>query len=259
MSAPLGAGIKLEKLCKIFEDGTEALKSINLSVKPGTFCVFLGPSGSGKSTLLRCINGLETPTSGKVFFNDTQIAATTLHQLRRQIGTIHQHFGLVNRDSVANNVLAGSLPDISTLRALLGWFPKHVQLRAAALLEAAGLEPVHLNRRVSDLSGGQQQRVGIARAFMLSPKLILADEPIASLDPKISHDILKLISRQAEAVGATVLCSLHQIELAKAFAHRIVGLDRGTVVFDGLPSELTPDVIKQIYGSSPHGGLEAAA
>jgi phosphonate transport system ATP-binding protein len=259
MNPQTGAAIRLQDLSKVFDDGTQALKAISFNIEPGTFCVLLGPSGSGKSTLLRCINGLETPSSGLVLFNDEHVHAKSLGRLRKQMGTIHQHFGLVGRDSVANNVLAGTLPEIPVLKALLGWFPKRFQARAAVLLQEAGLQPIHLHRRVSDLSGGQQQRVGIARAFMLSPRLILADEPVASLDPKISADILALIARQARLVGATVLCSLHQIDLAKSVADRIIGLKCGAVVFDGPPHTLTSDVIERLYGSTtPDAPVEAA-
>ena len=244
-----GARVTFDNLSKAFPDGTQALSSVSLHIEAGTFCVLLGPSGSGKSTLLRCINGLETPSDGHIYINDVEVLPTTLNGLRRRIGTVHQHFGLVNRDTVANNVLAGALPEISTWRAMLGWFPRKLQERVASLLQSAGLEPSQLNRRVSELSGGQQQRVGIARAFMLSPPLILADEPIASLDPKLSHEILSLIARQAATVRATVLCSLHQVDLAKAFADRIIALDQGRVVFDGAPQDLTEEKVAQIYGS----------
>jgi phosphonate transport system ATP-binding protein len=246
----MGACVTFDNLSTVFPDGPQALSSISLRVEAGTFCVLLGPSGSGKSTLLRCINGLETPSGGRIHINDVEVRPHTLKDLRRRIGTIHQHFGLVSRDTVANNVLAGVLPEISTWRALVGWFPAKFQDRVASLLQSAGLEPSQLNRRASDLSGGQQQRVGIARAFMLSPPLILADEPIASLDPKLSHEILSLIAQQAASVGATVLCSLHQIDLAKAFADRIVALNHGRVVFDGAPKDLTEAKVTQIYGAT---------
>ena len=249
----------IEGLSKRFEDGIVALNDITLTIEPGSFCVFLGPSGSGKSTLLRCMNGLEKPSRGKISVNGIELTSKTLHALRREIGSIHQHFGLVQRDTVANNVLAGNLADLSIWRSVLGWFPRSAQKRAIALLDAVGLEPIHLNRRVSELSGGQQQRVGIARAFMLVPHLVLADEPIASLDPQISHDILTLIADQGATVGATVLCSLHQIDLAKAFAHRIIGLSRGVVVFDGPPSDLNGAAIDRIYGVRQIATQEVAA
>jgi phosphonate transport system ATP-binding protein len=254
-----GASVVIEALFKRFEDGTVALNNINLAIEPGCFCVFLGPSGSGKSTLLRCMNGLEKPSRGRISVNGIDLTQRTLRALRREMGSIHQHFGLVQRDTVANNVLAGSLANLSNWRSVLGWFPRSSQQRASALLNAVGLEPVHLNRRVSELSGGQQQRVGIARAFMIKPHLVLADEPIASLDPQISHDILTLIADQAAATGATVLCSLHQIDLAKTFAHRIIGLSRGDVVFDGPPSDLTGAAIDRIYGVRQIVTQEAAA
>jgi phosphonate transport system ATP-binding protein len=248
MNKAAGASIRLEKVSKRFTDGTVALSDLSLQVPAGTFCVLLGPSGSGKSTLLRCLNGLETPSQGSVYVDETLVNRNSIKQLRKKIGSIHQQFGLVQRDHVANNVLAGALSTLPTWQATLGYFPRALQARAAEMLEQVGLDPVHLHRRAGELSGGQQQRVGIARAFMLVPKLILADEPIASLDPKTSYDILALIREQAQNLGATVLCSLHQVDLARVFADRIIGLKAGTVVFDGAPSDLTADMVDALYG-----------
>ena len=160
---------------------------------------------------------------------------------------VHQSFGLVSRGSVAQNVIAGALPAVSTLQALAGVFPACYRRRACALIAEVGLEEHHLARRVSTLSGGQQQRVGIARAFMLDPDIVLADEPVASLDPHLGADILELIARQAKARNATVLCSLHQLDLAVRFADRIVALNSGRIAFDGQPSALNASFVQAIY------------
>jgi phosphonate transport system ATP-binding protein len=246
---------------KRYPDGTVALDQVSFEVPEGQFCVILGPSGAGKSTLLRCVNGLATPSGGRVIVNGTEVAARSLLRLRPTIGMIHQSFNLVARSSVAVNVIAGALPRVSTLRALAGVYPRHLQQKACALVGDVGLSERHLKRRVSELSGGQQQRVGIARAFMLDPAFILADEPVASLDPQTSVDILDLLAREARARGATVLCSLHQIELARAFADRIIAMRAGRVVFDGAPAELLPEVVGDLYGAEPAlaGRLECAA
>jgi phosphonate transport system ATP-binding protein len=165
---------------------------------------------------------------------------------------IHQSFSLVSRATVARNVIAGALPAISTMSALFGVFPDAYRQKACALIASVGLGQEHLARRVSTLSGGQQQRVGIARAFMLDPGIVLADEPVASLDPAIGADILDLIARQARASNATVLCSLHQIDLALQFADRIVALSGGRISFDGPPSQLDSNCVKAIYnGKEP--------
>lgn len=259
MTGTPGHALALQNVSKTFRDGTVALAGVNLQVAQGSFCVILGPSGSGKSTLLRCVNGLERPTIGRVLVGGEVVEPRSLRRLRGKIGTIHQHFGLVARDTVANNVIVGALPQVATLQALFGIFPERHKRRVCELLEAVGLEPRHLTRRVADLSGGQQQRVGIARAFMLEPGLILADEPIASLDPKISSDILTLIRDQARQRGASVVCSLHQLDLACAFADRIVALKGGRIVFDGPPGDMKAAIVADIYAGGPFVAPELAA
>ncbi len=229
-------------------DGTRALDGVSLRVPAGQFCVVLGASGAGKSTLLRTANGLVRPTGGTVRVDGVPVAPGSLARIRPRIGMIHQQFNLVLRSTVAENVLAGALPALPAWRALAGLFTEAQRRRACALIESVGLQEPHLLRRVSELSGGQQQRVGIARAFMLDPPLVLADEPVASLDPQTSHDVLSLLRREARERGATVLCSLHQIELACAFADRIVALRQGRVVFDGTPAAFDPKVFDAVYG-----------
>lgn len=239
--------IKFNALSKAWPDGTKALKDITLEVPRGQFCVILGPSGAGKSTLLRAVNGLMKPCTGNVAIDGVTLSSNTERHLRKRVAMIHQHFNLTGRMSVSANVLAGLLPVVPTLRALLGWFSPAHRARACALLERVGLAPLHLHRRAQELSGGQQQRVGIARAFMLDPEVVLADEPVASLDPKISRDILALIHDAARERNTTVLCSLHQIDLAREYADRIVGMRDGQVVFDGTPEELTDARVEALY------------
>jgi phosphonate transport system ATP-binding protein len=248
--------LRFESVAMRHADGTRALGGVSLEVPAGQFCVVLGASGAGKSTLLRTVNGLVASTQGTVRVEGVRIAPASFSRIRPRIGMIHQQFNLVLRSTVAENVLAGALPATPTWRALLGLFPDAARRKACELIEAVGLGEEHLLRRVSELSGGQQQRVGIARAFMLDPLLVLADEPVASLDPQTSHDVLSLLRRQARERGTTVLCSLHQVELACEFADRIVALRRGVVVFDGPPRMFQPRVFDAVYG---RGGDEAGA
>lgn len=239
--------IGFDAVSKTWADGSKALSDISLNIPKGQFCVILGPSGAGKSSLLRCVNGLVSPSRGRVLLDSVVMNAGVQQQMRKRVAMVHQHFNLSPRLSVATNVLAGALPAVGLLRALTAWFSVEDRQRACELIQRVGLQPVHLQRRAGDLSGGQQQRVGIARAFMLNPEVVLADEPVASLDPKISADILSLIRDTAREHGTTVLCSLHQVELAREFADRIVGMREGRVVFDGSPEEFTPEQARVLY------------
>jgi phosphonate transport system ATP-binding protein len=224
-----------------------ALRSVTLAVPRGQFCVVLGSSGAGKSTLLRTVNGLVNPTHGRVEVDGTEIGPRTLAQIRPRVAMIHQQFNLTPRLSVAKNVLAGALPELSTLAALLHIFPAQFRRRACELVARVGLGEEHLQRRAQELSGGQQQRVEIARAFMLDPSVVLADEPVASLDPATSREVLGLLKEASKERRATVLCSLHQVDLAREFADRVVGMRQGQVVFDGLPAELNEEILCSIY------------
>jgi phosphonate transport system ATP-binding protein len=246
-----------DSVAKRFADGTAGLAGVTFEVPKGQVCVVLGPSGAGKSTLLRCVNGLVAPSEGRVLIDGVAVDRASLPVLRPSVGMVHQSFNLVDRASVAANVIAGALPRISTLRALAGLYPKQFQQRACALIADVGLSELHLKRRVSELSGGQQQRVGIARAFMLDPAIVLADEPVASLDPQTSTDVLTLLVREARTRGATVLCSLHQIDLALQFADRIVALRQGKVAFDGAPVQLTTEIIDRLYAADESTGAVA--
>lgn len=238
-----------EHVGKRYPDGTIALDDVSFEVPRGQFCVILGRSGAGKSTLLRCVNGLAAASEGRVIVDGVEVTARSRGRLRRRMGMIHQSFNLVSRATVATNVMSGALPAISMGRALLGLFPAPVRYKACELLADVGLGEEHLSRRVSALSGGQQQRVGIARAFMLDPAYVLADEPVASLDPQISADILALLARAARERDATILCSLHQIDLALRFADRVIALRDGKIVFDAAPEVLADSRLGRIYGA----------
>ncbi len=242
--------LKVEHLFKTYPNGTQALQDVNFEVKEGEFLAVIGLSGSGKSTLLRCINRLIEPTSGKIIWNDldvTAVSSSNLRQVRRQIGMIFQQFNLVKRSSVMTNVLSGRLGYISPWQSLVNYFSVEDKKRALANLDQVGLsEKAHV--RADSLSGGQQQRVGIARALMQNPKLILADEPVASLDPVLAHSILKYLEQLNKERGITVLCSLHFLDLVHRYATKAIALKGGQVVFQGLPKEIDDVQFKAIYG-----------
>lgn len=242
--------LEVQHLTKIYEDGTLALDDVSFTVEDGEFLVIIGLSGSGKSTLLRCINRLVEPTSGRVIWNGVDITAASpeeLRQIRRQIGMIFQQFNLVKRSSVLTNVLSGRLGYVNPWLSLIHHFPREEYERAMRNLELVGIAD-KAHSRADELSGGQQQRVGIARALMQEPKLMLADEPVASLDPATSHSVLKYIEQLNRERGVTVLCSLHFLSLARRYGTRIIALKEGRLVFDGLPEEIDDRRFKEIYG-----------
>lgn len=245
-----GAELRIEHLVKTFPDGTQALRDISLAVKPGEFLVIIGLSGSGKSTLMRCINRLIEPTSGRIYIDDVDITTLSLEEmrrLRRHIGMIFQQFNLVKRSSVRTNVLSGRLGYLPATWAMLNYFPRDEVARAAANLARVGI-PEKARTRADQLSGGQQQRVGIARALMQEPKLILADEPVASLDPATSHSILRYVEELNKKDGVTILCALHFLSLARRYGTRILALKAGELVFEGLPADINEHRFKEIYG-----------
>lgn len=242
--------IAFEGASKRFADGTLALDDVTFVVPRGQVCALVGPSGSGKSTLLRAVNGLTSLTGGTVRIDGALVDAAHLPQIRRKVGMVHQHYGLVDRASVAENMIAGAIAEIATWRALLGLYPTAYRAKACTLLDEVGLSPEHLTRRVSELSGGQRQRVGIARALMLDPEILVADEPVASLDPRVSVEALDLMRREAQARSASVLCSLHQVDLARRFADRIVALRAGRLMFDGPAAAFDEAAALSIYGSA---------
>jgi phosphonate transport system ATP-binding protein len=242
--------LKIENLCKTYPNGTQALNGVSFEVKDGEFLAVIGLSGSGKSTLLRCINRLIEPTSGKITWNGIDVTAATgkeIRNIRRQIGMIFQQFNLVKRSTVNTNVLTGRLGYVSTLPSLFHIFSKEDHERVKKNLDMVGLVD-KIDVRADSLSGGQQQRVGIARALMQEPKLILADEPVASLDPVLAHSILKYLEQLNKEFGMTVICSLHFLDLVHRYATRAIALKDGLLVFEGLPKEIDDVQFKQIYG-----------
>ncbi|MBN1661333.1 MAG: phosphonate ABC transporter ATP-binding protein [Anaerolineae bacterium] len=257
--------LRIENLTKVFPDGTVALRNVSFEVQEGEFLTIIGLSGSGKSTLLRCINRLIEPTEGRVIWDGVDVTAADskeLRHIRRQIGFIFQQFNLVRRSSVMINVLSGRLGYAHPVMSLLHQFSSQDRQRARHALERVGIAE-KTNNRADQLSGGQQQRVGIARALMQEPRLMLADEPVASLDPVLAHSILQYLELLNREDGITVLCSLHFLDLVHRYATRVVGLKAGELVFDGLPSELTARRFKEVYGEEAEmvtvGGSSRAA
>ncbi|HLY23922.1 MAG TPA: phosphonate ABC transporter ATP-binding protein [bacterium] len=247
MSDPI---LRIEHLSKVYEDGTRALSDVSFEVARGEFLVIIGLSGSGKSTLLRCINRLVTPTSGRVWVDGRDVTAASrdgLREIRRGIGMVFQQFNLVRRASVLTNVLAGRLGYVPPAWSLGNYFPGPVVDRAMQSLERVGIADKAFGR-ASALSGGQQQRVGIARALMQEPRIILADEPVASLDPALSHSILKYLEDLNRKDGITILCSLHFLSLARRYGTRILALKDGAIVFDGRPGDIDEARFRAIYG-----------
>ncbi len=242
--------LKVEHLTKVYPNGTQALKNVSFEVDDGEFLAVIGLSGSGKSTLLRCINRLIEPTSGHVYWNDQDLTAAStgeMRKIRRQIGMVFQQFNLVKRSSVFTNVLTGRLGYVNTFTSALHLFSAADNQKAVDSLEQVGLaDKAHV--RADSLSGGQQQRVGIARALMQDPKLILADEPVASLDPVLAHSILKYLEQLNKEKGITVICSLHFLDLVHRYATRAIALKDGELVFRGLPKEIDDAQFKAIYG-----------
>ncbi len=242
--------LRIQNLRKVFPNGVVAVDDISLTIPDGEFLVIIGLSGSGKSTLLRCINRLVEPTSGKIWLDDIEITALkpeALRATRRRIGMIFQQFNLVKRSSVLTNVLAGRLGTVSWMQSLIGRFPADDYQRAFTNLERVGI-PEKAQQRADTLSGGQQQRVAIARALMQEPSLMLADEPVASLDPATSHSVMKYLEAINQQDGITVLCNLHFLSLARRYATRVIALKAGKIVFDGLPTEIDEERFREIYG-----------
>ena len=245
--------LQVKNLTKVYDDGTEALTDVSFNVEDGEFLVVIGLSGSGKSTLLRCINRLIDPTAGQILWDDMDVTAAegqNLRRLRSQIGMIFQHFNLVKRSNVMTNVLSGRLGYVGTWQSALLQFPESDRKKAVAALERVGLQ-AQAKKRASELSGGQQQRVGIARALMQEPRMILADEPVASLDPVLAHTILGYLERLNKEDGMNVICSLHYLDLVQRYATRVIGLKDGRVVYEGTQEEIrrmTDAEFKDIYG-----------
>jgi phosphonate transport system ATP-binding protein len=242
--------LKIIQLNKIYDGGVQALKDVSFDVPQGEFLAVIGLSGSGKSTLLRCINRLIEPTSGTILWHDEDVTAATdenLRRIRRRIGMVFQHFNLVYRSRVLTNVLAGRLGYVNPAWSLLNRFPKEDVARAYEQMERVGIAG-KARDRADELSGGQQQRVGIARAMMQNPEMILADEPVASLDPVLAHSIMQYLEKINKENGVTILCSLHFLDLVHRYADRVVALNEGQLMFDGSPEEIDDAKFKDIYG-----------
>jgi phosphonate transport system ATP-binding protein len=244
--------LKVEKLIKTYPDGTQALRGVSFNADPGEFITILGKSGSGKSTLLRCLNRLVEPTAGKIIFSENNVTESgprELRSIRRKIGMVFQNYNLVPRCSVLTNVLAGRLGAISFWAGLINYFTEDAVLQARSHLNNLGIYEKQ-NSRADRLSGGQQQRVGISRALMQDPEMILADEPVSSLDPDTAQIIMGILKKINREQKVTVLCNLHVPELARQYGQRILGLRKGELVFDGLPEELTESAVQSIYSGN---------
>lgn len=238
--------IKVHSVSKRFPNGFQALQDIEVEIQSGSFTVVLGPSGAGKSTLLRLLNGLETPTTGVVCIDGERVDGDKLRNIRSKVAMVFQQFNLVERLSVVTNVLTGRLAHRSWVGSVFYLFRKDDMGIAQEALSRVALTDKAWSR-ADKLSGGQQQRVGIARALAQQPKIILADEPVASLDPVSSEEIMTLLREICDRDGITVVVNLHQVDLARRFADRIIGMNGGKIVFDGSPEHMTQAVLRTIY------------
>ena len=238
--------LEINDLKKTFENGSPALKDVNLEINKGEFVSILGPSGSGKTTLLRTINGLETSSGGEIFFDNKKVNNDNILEVQKKTGMIFQEFNLVNNLSAINNVLTGLLNSSNKFLSLFYLFKKDQKIEALRCLETVGLLEKSYSRS-DELSGGQRQRIGIARAIIKKPLLLLADEPVASLDPKAANLILSLLKRINQDFGTTILCNLHQVDLAKKYSDRIVGLQDGKIIFDENSPKINTTNLEKIY------------
>jgi len=242
--------LRIEGLSKRYRTGDLALDRVDLEVPGGQVMALIGPSGAGKSTLIRCVNRLVEPTAGCVRLGDTEVTALSraaLRRARRRMGMIFQEFALVERLTVMENVLSGQLGRVGFWRSYFRRFPQSAVDLAFATLERVGLAE-HVDKRADALSGGQRQRVGIARALLQEPEILLVDEPTASLDPKTSRQIMRLLAELCAERRLAAVINIHDVQLAQLFVQRVVGLQAGKVVFDGPPDALTPEVLTRIYG-----------
>jgi phosphonate transport system ATP-binding protein len=251
--------LRIVDLTKRYRTGDQALAGVTFSVEPGEIVGLIGPSGAGKSTLIRCVNRLVEPTSGRVFLGDLEITSLSrarLREARRRIGMIFQEFALVERLTVMENVLSGRLGYVPFWRSFLRRYPQADVDKAFKLLERVGLTE-HVDKRADALSGGQRQRVGIARALEQDPELLLVDEPTASLDPKTSRQIMRLICEICAERSLAAVINIHDVALAQMFVGRIVGLRAGKVVYDGPPSGLGQETLVAIYGEEDWTALSS--
>jgi phosphonate transport system ATP-binding protein len=243
--------LEVSQLVKYYDGTKPALDDVSFSVRKGEFVAVIGPSGAGKSTLLRCINRMIEVSSGEVRFEGTSVGELNrkdLKRLRSKIGMIFQHYNLVDRLTVIENVLHGRLGSMSTLAGALGRYSRDEKQQAMDVIAMLGLGD-HVYQRCDRLSGGQKQRVGIGRALVQDPKLILCDEPIASLDPNAARTIMEHLKSFSRTMHITLIVNLHQVEIALKYSDRILGVNNGRLVFDGAPDELSPERIAEIYGA----------
>ncbi|MTI65825.1 MAG: phosphonate ABC transporter ATP-binding protein [Firmicutes bacterium] len=243
--------LNINRLSKEYKGGTKALSNVNFSVNEGEFVSIIGPSGAGKSTLLRCINKMIDATDGEIVFDGvsvTDINRKDLRKVRTKIGMIFQHYNLVDRLSVIENVLHGRLGYKTTLEGIIGKYTEKEKKKAFDLLKKLGLKD-QAYKRCDQLSGGQKQRVGIARALIQNPKLVLCDEPIASLDPNASKVIMDHLKNINVEMGITSIFNLHQVDVAMKYSDRIIGVNSGEIIYDGTPDNLSEEKIHEIYGS----------
>lgn len=255
--------LSIQGLTKTYRTGDQALRAVSLQVPAGQVVGLIGPSGAGKSTLIRCINRLVEPSQGQVLLREqdlTRLGRRELRQARRHIGMIFQEYALVERLSVMENVLSGQLGYVGFWRSFLRRYPPAAIDQAFATLERVGLSE-HVDKRADALSGGQRQRVGIARALLQNPDILLVDEPTASLDPKTSRQIMRLICEVCGERQLAAIINIHDVALAQRFVERIIGLRAGEIVYDGAPDGLSPEVLTEIYGeedwhTTPAGGTE---
>ena len=253
--------LRIERLEKQYKTGDRALCGVSFEVEAGQVVGLIGPSGAGKSTLIRCINRLVEPSAGKIYLNDTNITALSrggLGRVRRRIGMIFQEYALVERLTVMENVLSGRLGYVPFWRSFTRRYPQADIDKAFALLERVGLAD-QADKRADALSGGQRQRVGIARALEQDPELLLVDEPTASLDPKTSRQIMRLIGEICAERNLPTIINIHDVVLAQQFVQRIVGLRAGEVVFDGPPAELDDKMLTRIYGEEDWAAMRRSA
>ncbi len=242
--------LEINNLQKIYPGDVLALDNVSFKVEPGEFLAVIGLSGSGKSTLLRCINRLVEPTAGQIIWNGmdiTQASQDEMLRIRRKIGMVFQHFNLVSRSKVITNVLAGRLGYVNPFMSVINRFPKEDIDLAMHEMERVGITD-QAYKRADELSGGQQQRVGIARAMVQEPEMILADEPVASLDPVLAHTIMQYLEKINQEEGVMILCSLHFLDLVHRYADRAIALNDGLLMFDGPPGEIDDEKFKEIYG-----------
>ncbi len=243
--------LQIKNLEKTYPNGFKALKGINLEVEEGEFLVVIGLSGSGKSTLLRCINRLHDPTSGEIIYNGSvdiaKIKGSKIRDIRHEIGMVFQQFNLIPRYTVLSNVLMGKLSNTPTWKSIFGLFSDADKKAALKYLDLVGIAE-KANLRADNLSGGQQQRVAIARTLTQNPKVLLADEPVASLDPATCHTVMDYLKKVNQELGITIICNLHFLSLVRQYATRVVALKAGEIVYSGSPHEITEEWFEKIYG-----------